>query len=66
MWISTSTTTDYKTAEDVEFDCIENADLEDDRCGRTCYLRFVTFEAGQELEPPGSSVGDDPSFDFFW
>jgi len=33
-------------------------------CGRTFYLSFVKFEVGSELEPPGGSLEDEPSFEF--
>lgn len=63
-WEYASTTDDFEAADGVEFVCIGNADPEQDGCGRTYYLSFVKFEAGRELEPPGSSVEDEPNFDF--
>jgi hypothetical protein len=78
-WEYASTTEDYESADGVEFVCIgdvskgdsdpvdttpADADPDADGCGRTFYLSFVKFDAGQELQPPGSWTEDDPSFDF--
>jgi hypothetical protein len=63
-WEYASTTEDYESADGVEFVCIGDGDPERDGCGRTFYLSFVKFEGGEQLEPPGPSIEDDPSFDF--
>jgi len=61
-WEYASTTGDYEDADGIEFVCLGDAG-EEDGCGRTFYLSFVKFEAGEPVEHRVPNQ-DPPRFDF--
>ncbi|WP_257297613.1 hypothetical protein [Haloarchaeobius sp. FL176] len=63
-WEYASTTGEYEAADGVEFVCLGDADDEADAgCGRTFYLSFVKYEAGEPVEHRVPDI-DKPRFDF--
>ncbi|PSP78067.1 hypothetical protein BRC81_08400 [Halobacteriales archaeon QS_1_68_20] len=56
--------TESGDADGVEMVCIADADDWEDGCGRVFYLNFVRFEEGEEGDPEGGWLEDEPNFDF--
>lgn len=63
-WEYASTTDDFEEADGVEMVCIADTDDYLDGCGRVFYLNFVRFEDGEEVQPTGQWLEDEPKFDF--
>ena len=63
-WEYASTTEEFEDADGVEMVCIADKDDYLDGCGQVFYLNFVRFEDGEEVQPDGRWLEDDPSIDF--
>jgi hypothetical protein len=79
-WEYAATTEAFEEADGVELVCLGDADAPErpapggdsddgpdataDGCGRTYYLSFVKYADGEELDPSGEWLEDDPNFEF--